>query len=40
LRRTSWNDIRYVLVGTGREPLTADERRALGDEAARFPLFG
>jgi hypothetical protein len=36
----SWDDIRYALVGTGREPLTTDERRELGDKVDRFPLFG
>jgi hypothetical protein len=35
-----WDDIRYALVGTGREPLTADERQELGEKAERFPLFG
>lgn len=32
--------VRYALIGTGREPLNADERALLGDDAGRFPLFG
>ena len=35
-----WDDVRYVLTGTGRAPLTAAEREALGADAERFPLFG
>lgn len=35
-----WDDVRYALVGTGRELLTIDESRAIGSLAARFPLFG
>ena len=35
-----WPDIHYARVGTGRLPLTADERAALGPLADRFPLFG
>jgi hypothetical protein len=35
-----WDDIRYVQVGTGRAELTDDERRELGAQADRFPLFG
>lgn len=35
-----WGDIRYALIGTGRESLTDAERRAVGDKADRFPLFG
>ena len=34
------DDSRYALVGTGREPLSDDERRELGPLADRFPLFG
>jgi len=34
------DDVRYALVGTGREPLTIEERERLGSVAARFPLFG
>ena len=35
-----WDDARYARTGTGRLPLTADERAEIGDLAARFPLFG
>ncbi|MEP7035961.1 MAG: maleylpyruvate isomerase N-terminal domain-containing protein [Actinomycetota bacterium] len=31
---------RYVLIGTGREPLTGEEADALGADAERLPLFG
>jgi len=34
------DDVRYALVGTGREPLTAAEREQLGPAAERIPLFG
>jgi uncharacterized protein (TIGR03083 family) len=34
------DDVRYVLVGTGREPLTEGERGRLGADADRLPLFG
>jgi uncharacterized protein (TIGR03083 family) len=34
------DDVRYALVGTGREPLTADETALLGPDAERLPLFG
>ena len=33
-------DVRYALVGTGREPLTAEETALLGPDAERLPLFG
>ena len=36
----SWSDADAALRGTGREPLTAGDRAALGDSAARFPLLG
>jgi hypothetical protein len=35
-----WTAIEAVLKGTGREPLSAEDRVALGEEANRFPLFG
>lgn len=35
-----WSDEHYARAGTGRVPLTEDERRLLGDDADRFPLFG
>jgi uncharacterized protein (TIGR03083 family) len=36
----SWDDRTYALKGTGREPLTGEERRQLGPLADQFPLFG
>lgn len=36
----SWDDIRYCLVGTGRLPLSDEERLELGALSERFPLFG
>jgi uncharacterized protein (TIGR03083 family) len=35
----SWDDVTAALKGTGREPLTGQDRQALGPLAARFPLF-
>jgi hypothetical protein len=35
-----WDDVRYIRVGTGRLPMKADERAAIGALADRFPLFG
>ncbi|MGV9283852.1 maleylpyruvate isomerase N-terminal domain-containing protein [Streptomyces sp. NPDC003730] len=34
-----WDDAHYARAGTGRTPLTAAERQALGTDADRFPLF-
>ena len=34
-----WDDVTAALKGTGREPLTDQDRQALGPLAARFPLF-
>ena len=34
------DDTRYALVGTGREPLTAEESARLGSSAGLLPLFG
>jgi hypothetical protein len=34
------DDVRYALVGTGREPLTVEESALLGPAADRLPLFG
>lgn len=31
---------RYALIGTGRAPLTDDERGLLGADSSRLPLFG
>ncbi len=36
----SWDDRTYALKGTGRLPLTSDERSLLGRLAGQFPLFG
>ncbi|MBY8882301.1 maleylpyruvate isomerase N-terminal domain-containing protein [Actinacidiphila acidipaludis] len=35
-----WSDGHYARAGTGRLPLTTDERQRLGPDADRFPLFG
>src|SRR5215470_9473438 len=35
----SWDDVTAALKGTGREPLTEEDRRALGSSAGKFPLF-
>lgn len=34
-----WSDEHYARAATGRTPLTDPERRALGADADRFPLF-
>jgi hypothetical protein len=34
------DDVRWALVGTGRESPTVEELAALGDDAGRLPLFG
>lgn len=35
-----WDDVTAARRGTGREPLTAEDRAALGPAAEAFPLFG
>ena len=35
-----WDDVTAARRGTGREPLTDDDRAELGTAAAAFPLFG
>jgi Mycothiol maleylpyruvate isomerase N-terminal domain len=35
-----WDDVHYVRLGTGRQTLSATERREIGSIADRFPLFG
>jgi uncharacterized protein (TIGR03083 family) len=35
-----WDDVEYVLKGTGRAELSAGDRASLGVLAARFPLLG
>lgn len=37
---TEWDDTAYALKGTGRHPLTTEDRGQLGELADRFPLFG
>jgi hypothetical protein len=38
--RAGRDDLTYALKGTGRLPLTAEDRAALGPQADRLPLFG
>ena len=38
-RPAGWDDISYLLKGTGRQPLSEEDRYALGERASRFPLF-
>jgi hypothetical protein len=35
-----WDDVTYARTGTGRAPLSEQDRAALGPLAGRFPLFG
>ena len=35
-----WDDVAAARRGTGREPLTAEDRAELGPAVAAFPLFG
>ena len=35
-----WDDATAAHRGTGREPLTAEDRAELGASAAAFPLLG
>lgn len=35
-----WNDLDYALKGSGRLPLSDDERTLLGSQAEAFPLLG
>jgi len=39
-RPPSWDDVTYVLKGTGRVALDAADREALGERAAGCPSFG
>jgi hypothetical protein len=39
-RPPSWDEITYVLKGTGRVPLDDADLEALGERAAAFPAFG
>ena len=36
----NWDGVEFIEKGTGRRPLTDDDRKALGDLADRFPLLG
>lgn len=38
--RAGWDDAQYVLKGTGRCPLSDEDRAHLGGQAERFPLLG
>jgi Mycothiol maleylpyruvate isomerase N-terminal domain len=38
--RAGWDDIQYALKGTGRCPLSEEDRALLGAQAERFPLLG
>lgn len=38
-RPPGMDDVRFVVVGTGREPLTDDERWSLGALSERLPLI-
>ena len=35
----AWDDVAAALKGTGRDPLTEEDRRALGSLAGKFPVF-
>jgi hypothetical protein len=35
-----WDDVTAARRGTGREPLTDEDRAELGPAVAAFPLFG
>ena len=37
---TAWSGEEAVLKGTGREPLSDEDRESLGAAMASFPLFG
>ena len=34
-----WDDMTWARVGTGRQQLSADERKAMGSDADRLPLL-
>ncbi|MEE6258421.1 maleylpyruvate isomerase N-terminal domain-containing protein [Plantactinospora sonchi] len=40
VRPADWSDLDYLLKATGRVPLTASDRLALGEAAGWFPLLG
>ena len=35
-----WDDVTAARRGTGREPLTGEDRAELGHAVTAFPLFG
>ena len=37
---TGWDDTQYALKGTGRSPLSEEDRGLLSEQAQRFPLLG
>jgi hypothetical protein len=37
---TAWSAEEAVLKGTGRQPLSDEDRESLGAAVASFPLFG
>lgn len=39
-RPPGWDDVTYVLKGTGRVPLDDSDRRHLGERAGAYPVFG
>lgn len=39
-RRPAWDDVTYILKGTGRVPLDSADREYLGAGAATYPAFG
>ena len=39
-RPPAWDDVTYVLKGTGRLPIDGADRDALGGRAAAYPAFG
>jgi hypothetical protein len=39
-RCPDWDEITYILKGTGRVPLDAADQDHLGDRAAGYPAFG
>jgi hypothetical protein len=38
--QSEWDDVEYVLKGTGRVALTSADRDHLGDLALKIPLLG
>jgi uncharacterized protein (TIGR03083 family) len=39
-RPPGWDDVTYVMKGTGRTPLDEAERSRLGERASHYPAFG